>query len=272
MKQLTPEDTASLEAQNGKKLWIQPPDGPIDSYLFIAPSTALSTQLTIIFYCDAGGVRPGMFKMARQLANLGYSVLMPNLYHRQGDYKSFDTATVFSNPDEQARLMAMMASLTVNEAMRDTQACLDYLQKEFPISQMGVIGYCMGGRLALNAAGHFSELTAAASIHGGSLATDDPGSPHHKAEQIKSKLYLGIASIDPFFSETEQARLCQSLDQAKVDYLLKVYPETQHGFAVVDMPVYEPVSTAQHWLDLQAFFNRAVQTTYSSSFIQQIEA
>lgn len=252
MQQLNSEYTASLEAQGGKRLLIQSPDGPIDSYLFTSPLA----DLTVIFYCDAGGIRPGMFKMARQLADLGYSVLMPNLYHRHGDYQPFDTATVFSDPDEQARLMAMIASLKVSEAMHDTQVCLDYLQQAFANRQIGVLGYCMGGRLALNAAGHFSELTAAASIHGGSLATDDPDSPHLKADQIKSKLYLGVASVDPFFSEAEQARLCESLDQAKVDYQLKVYPDTQHGFAVVDMPVYEPISTAQHWQDLQAFFKQ----------------
>jgi carboxymethylenebutenolidase len=246
MKQLNPEYTASLQILGGERFLIDTADGPMDCYRF----TSNASGLPVIFYCDAGGLRPGMFEMARKLADFGHEVLMPNLYHRLGDYPNIDPATVFSEPEEHTRLMAMAGSMNVAEAMCDTQACLDYLNS----AQVGVLGYCMGGKLALSAAGHFDTITAAASIHSGSLATGAPDSPHHLAAKIQGRLYIGVAEIDPFFLPEEQARLKASLDQAGTNYQLEVYPNTQHGFAVVDMPVFDSVSAAQHWREVQTFF------------------
>ncbi|PKL77335.1 MAG: dienelactone hydrolase [Candidatus Melainabacteria bacterium HGW-Melainabacteria-1] len=246
MKQLSPDYAVSLQACGGERLLIDSADGAMDCYRF-APD---ASGLPVIFYCDAGGLRPGMFEMARTLADFGHGALMPNLYHRLGDYAPFDPATVFSDPDEHARLMTMAAGLSVAEAMRDTQACLDYLDA----AQVGALGYCLGGKLALSAAGHFATIMAAASIHGGALATDAPDSPHRLVAQMPGRLYIAVAGIDPYFTPEEQARLCASLDQAGTDYTLALYPEAQHGFAVADMPVFEPASAARHWRQVQAFF------------------
>ena len=38
----------------------------------------------MLLYIDAFGVRPVLEKMARQLADQGYYVLVPNLYYRHG--------------------------------------------------------------------------------------------------------------------------------------------------------------------------------------------
>jgi hypothetical protein len=32
-----------------------------------------------------------------------------------------------------------------------------------------------------------------------------------------------------------------------VDYLVETYPDALHGFAVPDMPVYNPNATERHW-------------------------
>ena len=246
MKQLSPEYGSSLQACGGEHLLLETADGPMDSYRFKTEASGLP----VIFYCDAGGLRPGMFEMARKLADFGHLVLLPNLYHRQGDYAPFDPATVFSKPAERERLMTLAASLRLDEAMRDTQACLDYLT----IKDVGVLGYCLGGKLALNAAGHFATITAAASIHGGSLATDAPDSPHQLAAAMRGRLYIAVAEIDPYFTPEEQLRLRASLDQAGTDYTLEVYPKAQHGFAVVDMPVFDSANATHHWQQVQAFF------------------
>ncbi len=65
--------------------------------------------------------------MAQQLADLGYAVLLPNMYYRVGEFEPFDVQTVFSDPDERARLMALASSVTKDAATRDTGAFLDFL-------------------------------------------------------------------------------------------------------------------------------------------------
>jgi carboxymethylenebutenolidase len=43
----------------------------------------------VIFYMDAGGVRPAVLDMAQRLADAGYAVLLPDLFYRYGPYGPF---------------------------------------------------------------------------------------------------------------------------------------------------------------------------------------
>ncbi len=83
--------------------------------------------------------------------------------------------------------------------MSDTVAFLDFLARapEADDEPVGVVGYCMGGRLALIAAGTYSDrIAAAASYHGGGLANDTPSSPHLLAPKMKARLYVAGATED----------------------------------------------------------------------------
>jgi len=191
-----------------------------------------------------------MFELARQLADFGHTVLMPNVYHRLGTYAPFDGATLFGDPSELARLGSMAGSLNEAVTRCDTAACL----KALP-GPVGVLGYCLGGGMTLRAAAYFSDrITAAASIHGGGLATDAADSPHRLAEQIQARLYLGVAGIDPYFPPSQQALLESTFQAADLAYQLDLFETAEHGFAVPDMPVYAVNHAAACLAQLQAFF------------------
>ena len=51
----------------------------------------------VIMFPDAGGVRPTFHDMAQRLADLGYAVLLPNVFYRLGDFEPFDMKNVFSD-------------------------------------------------------------------------------------------------------------------------------------------------------------------------------
>lgn len=247
MNELTPAHLAELAALGGSRCMITTPDGPMDAYRFVP---TLRSGMGLLFYCDAGGVRPAMFALARQLAGWGHEVLMPNLYHRLGTYAPFDAATVFGDEPEMARLLGMAASLSEASAMQDSAACLAELA-----GPVGVLGYCLGGGMALRAAGYFCDrVVAVASIHGGGLATDAPDSPDRLVPQIRARLYLGVAGIDPHFPLPQQGRLESALKAAGSDYQLSLFATAHHGFAVPDMPVYDPSSAEANWGHLEAFF------------------
>ncbi len=148
-------------------------------------------------YPDAGGTRATGVDMAAQLADLGYAVLVPDVYYRSGDWAPFDMETVFSDKSERQRLFSMIGSVTPPDAMAsDARAFFDYLAARPPEvtgETFGTTGYCMGGRTSLTVAGRVPERVAAAmSFHGGGLATDDPGgSPHLLADQITAAVYVG---------------------------------------------------------------------------------
>lgn len=119
----------------------------------------------------------------------------------------------------------------------------------------GVTGYCMGGRLALVAAGTYPErIAAVASYHGGGLANDTPGSPHLLAGRIKAKVYVAGAIEDANFDDAQKARLIAALEEAGVDHKVETYP-AKHGWVPDDMPVHDPVQAERHWQTLIPFFD-----------------
>lgn len=263
MYQLNSEYQAVLTELGGSvELLDSPPaadendDGRLDLYRF-APPLEPSTHNAppVIFYTDAGGIRPSMFRMARQLADAGYEVLMPNFYHRSGTYAPFDASTLFDHPAEMARLQSLGSSVTKAQVMADTGRSLEWLATtRGPNVPIRCVGYCMGGGLALTAAGTFAQVTAAASFHGGHLATAAPDSPHRLADKMTGRIYIGAADQDPYFPAEECRRLEAALKEAGIDFHLEIYPGAPHGFAVPDMPVFDAAASARHWQTLLDFF------------------
>jgi carboxymethylenebutenolidase len=247
MNELLPAHMEQLTVFGGIRDILDTPDGPMDIYRFMP---AHQTGLSLLFYCDAGGVRPAMFEMARQLADFGHGVLMPNLYHRLGTYAPFNAHTVFSDKPEMERLLNMLGSLSEAKAMQDTALALQTMQ-----GSIGAIGYCLGGSMALRAAAYYTpQVEAAASIHGGALATDADDSPHLLVPRIHGKLYFGVAGIDPHFPKTQKERLESALKKAGTAYQMTVFSKAHHGFAVPDVPEYDPSSAEASWTQIRDFF------------------
>lgn len=234
---------------------IKTKDGLADGKFYPAGKGAKGPP--VIMYMDAFGIRAGMSGMAEKLAGFGYSVLLPNLYYRSGPQKAFDPATAFNDPPERERLMGLMGALTNKKVMEDTEAFMDFMGKQPSVAgaKFGCVGYCMGGRYALVAAGTFGgRMAASACFHGGRLATDQPDSPHLLAPKMSGTVYIGVAGLDAHFSPEERERLESALKAAKVKYTLEVYPNVKHGFAVVDHPVYDPPAAELHWERMVGLF------------------
>jgi carboxymethylenebutenolidase len=238
---------------------IPTPDGTCDATLHVPAGEG--PWPAVIMYTDAGGVRPTFHVMAQRLADLGYAVLLPNVYYRLGGYEPFAMETVFSDPDERKRLMDMVASVGKEDAARDAGAFLDFLadQPEVAPTLVGATGYCMGGGLVLTAAGrHPDRIGAAASFHGGRLATDAPDSPHLLAGSIKATVYVAGAEDDASFDDEQFARLSAALTGAGVDHTLVTYPAA-HGFAVPDNPTFDEAAAARHWEALEQLYASALR-------------
>lgn len=230
-------------------------DGTCDARLH-TPSGA-GPWPAVIMYPDAGGVRGTFHQMAQRLADLGYAVLLPNLYYRQGAYEPFDVRTVFSDPGERARLMELATSVTEEMAARDTEALLAFLAEQpevTPGTKVGTTGYCMGGSFALTAAGRYPDrVGAAASFHGGQIASTAPDSPHTLAGSMQATVYIAGAENDASFDDEQFARMSAALTEAGVDHSLVTYPAA-HGFAVPDNPTYDEAAAARHWQALEQLY------------------
>lgn len=211
----------------------------------------------VLVFMDGIGIRPAMLEIGERLAAEGYVALLPDLFYRSGPYAPMNPATVFSDPEQRKVLMEkFFAHATPANIMSDTRAFLDYLKAQPDVVQGGVgtTGYCMGGLMSLTAAGTYpDEIVAAASFHGGRLATDGPDSPHLLAPKVKARVYVAGAIEDPSFPDAMKQRLEEALTKAGVDHTVETYP-AKHGWVLSDTPVFDAACRDRHWQSLLALY------------------
>jgi carboxymethylenebutenolidase len=168
----------------------------------------------VLFFMDGVGIRPSMFEMGRRLATHGYFVLLPDLFYRSGPYEPMDPRTLFTDPEKRKVLT----------------------EKFFALATAPKI------------------IVAAASYHGGRLATDAPESPHLLAPRMKARVYVAGAIEDASFPDEMKARLEDALTKAGVDHVVETYP-AKHGWVPSDMPVHDPACAERHWKTLVALLD-----------------
>lgn len=212
----------------------------------------------VIFFMDGYGLRDTLFDMGQRLANHGYVVLMPDMYYRQGSYQAATSDEIADPAGLYQRLGPWIASTDNLKAAADALAFIAFLRSRSDVLNggMGVVGYCMGGGMALAAAGaHPAHISAAASFYGGRLATDAPASPHLLAPGMKARIYIAAADNDPFYPPEMNQRLIAAFDAAGVNYTVETYEGAAHGWTMPDFPVYDPAAAERHWAALARLFS-----------------
>lgn len=213
----------------------------------------------VIFYMDAGGIRPAVIGMAQRLADAGYVVLLPDLFYRYGPYGPLVPKEVFAG-DFRAILGPMMATTGNDKAAEDTGALLAYLGTRSDVAgrKVGAVGFCMGGGMAFTAAGtHPDRFGAVASFHGGNLVTEVPASPHLFVPNLKAEVYVAAAENDGSYPPEMAERFEKTLAQAGVRCRAETYPAA-HGWMVPDFPVYDHAAAERGWTEMLALFGRTL--------------
>jgi carboxymethylenebutenolidase len=134
--------------------------------------------------------------MARRLATVGYSVLLPNLYYRAGRDTMYGPLVLEHGSPAHQRMRAVRTRMTIPPVMDDVAAMLAFVDAQDGVKNgpVGVHGYCMSGRYALAAAARFPDrIAAAASFYGTWLVSDAAESPHLSLGRVKGELYIACA-------------------------------------------------------------------------------
>jgi carboxymethylenebutenolidase len=217
----------------------------------------------VIMYMDGLAIRPALVDVAARLASGGYVVLLPDLFYRFGDYAPLDPKEVFAG-DFRAIVGPMFATTDNQKAAEDTRFFIDYLDSRSDVlgSKIGVVGFCMGGGMALTAAGTFPDRIAAVAVfHGGNLATDAPTSPHLLAPAMKAEVYVAGADNDQSYPPEMADRLDRALSDAGVEHRCEIYAGAAHGWMKPDFPVYDEAAAERGWKELFALFERRLKAT-----------
>ena len=244
---------------------VKTPDGTCDAAL-IHPKAGHWPGA--IIFTDIFGLRPTMREMAKRLARDGYTVLVPNPFYRSTKAPGLSLDFDFSSPADRAKLDAYRAPMTPEAVMRDAAAYVAYLDAQSSVNRrakIGVVGYCMGGPMTLQAAAaNPDRIGAGASFHGGGLVTDKPASPHLLVAKIKAQFYFGIAQSDDAKQPDAKIKLKEAFEAAQLPVAIEVYAGTLHGWCVKDMPlqagkpIYNEPEAERAWQELTALYRRAL--------------
>ncbi|HSV04544.1 MAG TPA: dienelactone hydrolase family protein [Phenylobacterium sp.] len=237
-------------------------EGDMRAFVF-TPAQGDGPWPAAIIFMDAPAIRPALFDMGQRLADAGYYVLLPDLFWRAGPYPPLDIAKARAgDPEMGALFQKLRGSTDIEKQMADTKACLDFLAKQpqAKADRVGVTGYCMGGSIALRAAGTFPDrIVAAASFHGGNMATDASSSPHLLAPKVKAKVLVAGADEDGSFDEAQKERLDAALTEAGVDAQVSIWKGCRHGWVPADMPVHNAEGAERHWQELIRLFDETLK-------------
>ncbi len=242
---------------------IKTPDGVCDA-AFIYPKTG--SHAGVLIWPDAFGLRPSMRGMARRLAAEGYAVLVPNPFYRLGKAPFSDASGFnFQNAGDMAKLRPLMASVGAPGAgEKDAVAYIGFLDSQKQVDKakkIGTQGYCMGGPLVVKTAAAVpGRVGAGASFHGGGLVTNGADSPHLLAPKIKARMYFGVAANDDARQPDAKDKLRETFAAAGVLAEVELYPNSQHGWCVPDMPagdggpIYNKADAEKAWSKLLTLY------------------
>lgn len=167
------------------------------------------------------GVNATMREVADAYAQEGYVALVPDLFWRQQP-----GIELGYTPDDWQRAFALYKGFDEARGVDDIQAAISVLRQraEVPGGQVGVLGFCLGGKLAYLAACRTDADVAVGYYGVGIEAALD------EAARVKVPLLLHIAEKDGFCPPEARAQIVQALaGHPKVQ--LQVYPGVDHAFA-----------------------------------------
>jgi carboxymethylenebutenolidase len=239
---------------------IRTPDGEADGFLYQDESGQRLPG--VIFLTDIGGIRPSQREMARRVAAEGYTVLLPNIFYRVGRPPLFQMPMKWGDDQTTKRIQQLSASLPPEAFERDAPAYVAFLRAQPSVrtGKMGVLGLCFSGALAMRvAAAEPNQIGAAASFHGGRLATDDPASPHLLLPRMQAQLYFGHAADDRSMPPEAIDKLNAALAQWGGRYESELYEGAHHGWTVPDNPSYNQPPAERAFEKLKGLLARTLK-------------
>ncbi len=202
----------------------------------------------LVLHPDIGGLRPLFEDLARRLATHGLAVVCPEPFAR-----ALTSGVDLGDVDLR---MAHVAQLDDETQIGDLEAAADYLVVHDDVSDVAVLGFCMGGMYALKAAasGRFDRAVAFYGMIRVPEGWRGPGlaEPLATAEQACPTLAI-FGGADPFTPAADIAALRDAWAGREGDEVV-VYPEGQHGFVHdPDRPAHRPDDAADAWRRVLTF-------------------
>lgn len=174
----------------------------------------------IIVVQEVFGVNPGIAKKTEDWATLGYLAVAPDVFWRQQPGVELDADV----PEQFQQAIALMMGHDFDRGLDDLKAVLAWIRAEVPGIKTGLVGFCMGGKIAYQMAAR-TDIEAAVGYYGVGI-----DAMVGEAANITGQLMLHIPTADGFVPADQQAAMHAGLD-GNPHVTLHDYAGLDHGFA-----------------------------------------
>lgn len=213
--------------------------GDMAAYVSFPPPSAGTSLPSIIVVQEAFGVNRHIQQVADGFAAAGYVAVAPALFHR--NERNPNPMLGYTPDDFDAAINTYMPELSGAGIIADINATVDYLQRTYPRTRgqkIGIVGYCMGGRVVYLAASSCSGLSAGVCYYGGAILApySDGVTPIDGTGNISIPLMGNFGETDGNPTPADVSQIEAALDAAGKSYDFKMYPGAGHGFNCDDRP------------------------------------
>jgi carboxymethylenebutenolidase len=206
---------------------------------FVAWPAGTGAAPAVIVVHEWWGVNGQIRSVARRLAQEGYVAIVPDLYH----------GAVAGDPEYAHELSR---GLVEGRAIGDLDAALVWLRAQPRVDRrrVGVIGFCMGGRLSQLLALSEPSLAAAIMFYG------SPETDAGKLAALKVPLQAHFGGEDRGIGADQVNALRTGLGRARKSAEIFVYPGAGHAFMNDFRPSYHADAARQAWARTLQFFQK----------------
>ena len=190
------------------------------------------------------GLVPQIKRVCDRLAAEGFVALAPDLY--RGD---------IAEHTEMDKAAQLMSTLPMDRAARDMGGAVDFLLAHEAVTgdKVGVVGFCMGGMLALVvAAQQGDKIGAAAPYYGAPLGDDAPD-----WSGLTAPVRGHFGGNDDFFAPGPVQALEAQLREMGKDVVFEIHPGVGHAFGNEEnaLGTYDAELTDRIWASTLAFLH-----------------
>lgn len=174
----------------------------------------------IIVIQEIFGVNPGIRKKADDWAAQGYLAVAPDVFWRQKPGIELDSDI----PEQFQEAIGYMMKHDFDLGIQDIEAVIHWIRREAGVPKVGLVGFCMGGKIAYMAATR-TDIDASVGYYG--VGIDQMLGESHA---IAKALLLHVPTADGFVPPEAQAKMHEGLDD-NAHVTLHDYDGLDHGFA-----------------------------------------
>ena len=192
-------------------------------------------------------------EMTRKVAQAGYFAIAPELYHREGEPKT---------PERTASIKQYRSDANV---INDVDATIGFLRgcANADTGKLGIVGFCMGGRIAFLMAAASKSFQAAVDFYGGGVYSKwgDRPAPSELAGNVSCPVQGHFGELDKNPPPDEMRRLDAELTKLGKEHQFFFYENAPHGFNRQGWDGYRPEADTASWTRTLEFFRKHLGET-----------